>query len=47
MSPAAEGVKIMFEQREQQHRKQWPKATALRACPNPLNTSGGGFLPKK
>lgn len=47
MSPAAKGVKIMFKQREQQHGKQWPKATALRACPNPLNASGGGFFPKK
>lgn len=47
MSRAAKGVKIMFRQREQQHRKQWPKATALRACPNPLNTSGGGFFLKK
>lgn len=47
MSRAAKGVKTMFKQREQQHGKQWPKATALRACPNPLNTSGGGFFPKK
>lgn len=47
MSPAAKGVKIMFKQREQQHGKQWPKATALRACPNPLNASRGGFFPKK
>lgn len=47
MSPAAEGVKILFEQREQQHGKQWPEAAALRACPNPLNTSVGGFFPKK
>lgn len=47
MSPAAKGVKIIFKQKEQQHGKQWPKATALRACPNPLNTSGGGFFPKK
>lgn len=47
MSWAAKGVKIMFKQREQQHGKQWPKGTALRACPNPLNTSGGGFFLKK
>lgn len=47
MSRAAKGGKIMFKQREQQHGKQWPKATALRACPNPLNTSGGGFFLKK
>lgn len=25
----------------------WPKGTALRACPNPLNTSRCGFLLKK
>lgn len=47
MSRAAKGVKIMFKQREQQHGKPWPKATALRACPNPLNTSGGGFFLRK
>lgn len=37
----------MFKQREQQHGEQWPKATALRACPNPLNTTGGGFSLRK
>lgn len=46
-SPAAKGVEIMLKQREQRHGKQWPQATALRACPNPLNASGGGFFPNK